>query len=415
MRTVVAATLIAFVSGTATLARAVEAPAPGSPADQALQPGQPGQPAPADEAARGDQAAQAERVRLEAEIARSLSQPAAPDAPPPAGPSPLARLLLMPDLSAVASFAAAWNDFPVEARSPRPGPYAPAEKPAFLFEELELALQAAIDPYARASVFIAFSPEEVAVEEAYLTTTALPGGLQLKAGQLFAPWGRVNGQHPHTWDFVDAPLAQGRVLAEEVLAGPGVDLSWLAPLPWFAELHLAAQDTAPGEGDEGRLTGLVRLAQFFALSDEATLGVGLSAARRDEGPGAFRDLGGADLLLRWRTLAGRSAVNLQAELFSRRFRGGPAAGASDWGAYAQAFWRAGPHAGLGLRWDRAPAAGDAAPGIERRLSGLATWYLSEFQRLRLQVSRDRRPAGDAGWTAVAHLEFGIGAHGAHPF
>lgn len=336
-------------------------------------------------------------------------------APPASGADPYARLLLMPDISAIASFAAAWNDHDVEALSPRVGPYAPADKPAFLFEELELGLKAVIDPYGTASVFIAFSPGEVAVEEAFLTTTSLPGGLQVKAGRMYSPWGRVNGQHPHAWDFVDAPLARGRVLAEEVLAGPGVDLAWLAPLPWFAELHLAAQDTAPTEADAERLTGLVRLAQFFALSEETTLGVGLSAARRDEGAGQFRDLGGADLYLRWRPPTGRSAVTLQGELFTRRFRGVPDAGAADWGAYGQAVWRVGPAGALGLRYDQAPTAGETAPGTERRLSGLATWYLSEFQRLRLQVSHERRPADQAGFAALVHLEFGIGAHGAHPF
>jgi len=346
-------------------------------------------------------------------------------APPPSGAGPYARLLLMPDISAIASFDATWNDYDVEARSPRAGPFGPEDKPAFHFQELELGLKSVIDPYARADVFIAFSPGEVSVEEAYLTTLSLPAGLQLKAGRFFSSFGRTNGQHPHTWDFVDAPLAHGRVLAEEVLAGPGADLSWLAPLPWFAELHLSAQGVAPSAADQERLLGLVRLAQFFALSDETTLGVGLSAARRDEGAGRFRDLGGADLYLRWRPLEGRSAVTLQGELFARRYRNVPdpadpaALLGSDRGGYGQIFWRAGAYAGAGVRYDQAPAAGDAVAGpgrgTERRLSALGTWYLSEFQRLRLQVTHDARPGGQDGWEALVHLEFGIGAHGAHPF
>lgn len=352
-------------------------------------------------------------------IAPSLSRAQEADpaagAPTPTGANPVARLLLMPDISAIGRFAAAWNEADLAAVSPRGGPVSPPGKPAFLFEELELGLQAVVDPYAKASVFIAFTPEEVAVEEAFLTTTSLPGGLQVKAGRIYAPWGRLNGQHPHAWEFVDGPLAQQRVLAEEALAGPGVDVSWLAPLPWFAELHLAAQDTAPAAGDEERLTGLARLAQFWALGEETTLGVGLSAARRDEGPGAFRDLAGGDVVLRWRPPAERQSVTLQGEVFARRFRGVPGAGGTDWGAYAQAFWRAGPWAGLGARWDQAPTAGEAAPGTERRVTALGSWFLSEFQRLRLQVSRDWRPAGDGGWAAIASLEFGIGAHGAHPF
>ena len=159
------------------------------------------------------------------------------------------------------------------------------------------------------------------MEEAYLATTSLPWGLEVKAGRIFAPWGRINTQHPHAWDFVDGPLARGRVLAAETLAGPGLDVAWLAPLPWFAELHLAAQSLAPGEGDEERLTGVVRLAQFFPLGDETTLGVGLSAARRDEGPGALELLG-------WAILAPLIAMLLQMAVSRSREFGADATGAA---------------------------------------------------------------------------------------
>jgi hypothetical protein len=355
-------------------------------------------------------AQEAERKRLQEQIAQELGQPAqaggaAPTAGPPsaapaaAGTSPYARLLALPDLSAIGSFAAEWSGA--------------GERPAFLFEELELGLQSVIDPYARADLFIAIGPDASAsLEEGYLTTLSLPAGLQVKAGRFFSPWGRINTQHPHTWDFVDGPLARERVLADEVLAGPGVDVSWLAPLPWFAELHVAAQSTAPAEGDDERLTGIVRLAQFFSLTDETTLGVGLSGALRDEGAGTFRELAGADLYLRWRPPATRTAVTLQGELLGRRLTGG---GSEDWGGYAQLFWRAGPYYGAGVRYDQAPVDPADGTGKERRVSAIATWYASEFQRLRLQLTRDERAGGREGWEALVHLEFGIGAHGAHPF
>jgi hypothetical protein len=40
---------------------------------------------------------------------------------------------------------------------------------------------------------------------------------------------------------------------------------------------------------------------------------------------------------------------------------------------------------------------------------------SEFERIRLEVSHDRLPGGEDAVTALLNLEFGIGAHGAHPF
>jgi hypothetical protein len=331
---------------------------------------------------------------------------------------------MLPDVSAVGSFAGVHDTYDAGAASPRSGSTGPAGKPTFLFQELELALQAVVDPYARADVFISFTPAGVAVEEAYLTTLELPAGLQLKAGKLYAPLGRINTTHPHTWDFLDAPLAHDRLVGNEKLGGPGVDASWLAPLPWFAELHLAAQSTAPYQGQAERLTGTARLAQFFALSDETTLGVGLSAARRDEGSGATRDLGGVDLLLKHRPLARRASVTLQAEAFVRRLRGEPAAGEGGpggWGAYAQLFWRQGEWWGAGVRWDRAPVASGPAgpdpflPGAERRWSVVGDWFATEFQRVGLQASLDQRPGAPAGWEWLLHWEFVIGAHGAHPF
>ncbi|HSD20542.1 MAG TPA: hypothetical protein VLC54_10915 [Anaeromyxobacter sp.] len=376
---------------------------------------------------------EAEKKKLEEDIARELggapaaAQPAPKDAGgAQGGPAPqgtggdaarTARLLLLPDVSAIGSGALAFGTYDIENLSPRTGPFGPADKPAFLFEELELGLQAVVDPYARADAFIAFTPDGADLEEAYLTTLSLPAGLQLRAGKLFSPFGRQNQQHPHVWEFVDAPLAQSRLLADEALSGAGVDVSWLAPVPWFATLHLAAQSTAPGENDAAALTGVARLEQFFPFGETTTLGVGLSAARRDEpGGGAFRDLGGVDLYLRYRPLESRSYLALSGELYARRFRDvADAPSGTDTGGWAQAFWRQNRFFGYGARYDWAPTAGDAAGGTEHRTAVLAAWLPSEFQRIRLQVAYDRRPGGQDGLETLLQLEFGIGAHGAHPF
>ena len=54
-------------------------------------------------------------------------------------------------------------------------------------------------------------------------------------------------------------------------------------------------------------------------------------------------------------------------------------------------------------------------GTEYRATALATWMPSEFQRIRAQVAWDRLPGARDGFEALVHLEFIIGAHGAHPF
>jgi hypothetical protein len=385
-------------------------------------------------------AAAEERKALEEQIARELGSspggtapaipapaaPAAAAAPAPAEPAkggsgPLARLLLLPDLSAIGSFAGVYDSYDAGALSPRSGTTGPAAREgAFVFQELELALQAVVDPYARADVFTSFDPGGVSVEEAYLTTLALPAGLQLRAGRFFSPLGRINGTHPHTWEFLDAPLAHDRLVAADKLGGAGVDLSWLTPLPWFAELHLAAQDTTPYAGRD-RLTALARLAQFFVPAEPLTIGLGLSAARREEpGAAAFRDLAAVDLLVKFRPISGRAYLMLVAEAFARRFRGLGADpdGGDGWGGYAQLFWRQDEWLGYGVRWDRAPAVPLGASrfsGTEQRWSAVADWFVTEFQRVGLQVARDARPGASTGWELLLHAEFVIGAHGAHPF
>lgn len=371
-----------------------------------------------------------EQKKLEEQIAEELgaAPPGAAQPPPPGGPRPgapgaatggsaLGRVLLLPDISAIGSFAVGVGTLDVGELSERPGPVWSPNRPAFELQEVEVGLQAVVDPYARADVFLAFTGEGVDVEEAYVTTLALPAGLQVRAGKLFSPFGRFNQQHPHAWEFVDAPLAQHRLVAGESLGGAGVDVAWLAPLPWYAELRVAAQDTAPEEDAGAELTGVGRLSQFFSLSDATTLGVGVSAARRSEGaPGAFRDLGGADVYLRYRPAAWRGWLALQGEVYARRFRGVPDRPAgTDTGWWAQAFWRQGARWGYGARYEEAPAAAADLAGTERRASALLAWLPSEFQRLRLQVSWDRLPGGRDGLEALLHLEFGIGAHGAHPF
>ncbi len=373
------------------------------------------------------------RKKLEAEIAKQLGATpgaaagatAQPQPPTPAqgGSSPYARLLLLPDLSAIGSFAAAYDSYDVESQSPRPELFGPKDRPSLMFQELELGIQSVVDPYARADIFVSFTPEGVDLEEAYLTTLSLPAGFQVRAGKLFSPFGRQNQQHPHVQDFVDPPLAQSRILATDAFSGAGLDMAWLAPLPWFAELHLAAQNTGelppavPGAPEEGtRLTGIARLVQFFSLGEATTIGVGVSAARReDAGAGAFRDLGGVDLFVKHRPPATRAYATLAAELYARRFRGIPDAAGTDTGGWAQAFFRKSAYYGYGVRYDFAPSAAGGISGTDQRFGVVAAWFPSEFQRIRAQVSYERLPDGKDGVEALLHLEFGIGAHGAHPF
>ena len=75
----------------------------------------------------------------------------------------------------------------------------------FGVREAELALQAAVDPYFRGDVFLGFSDVEgVHIEQAFLTTTALPG-VELRLGRFLMPLGKINTTHRHDLHTVEYP------------------------------------------------------------------------------------------------------------------------------------------------------------------------------------------------------------------
>jgi hypothetical protein len=374
-----------------------------------------------------------ERRRLEEQIAKELGAspaPAAPAAPPgqgtaaaPTGGSALARVLLLPDISAIGDFALAYDTLRPDQRAPGSGPALEAQRLTPQLQEAEVALQAVVDPYARADVFLTIDEQGIEVEEAFITTLSLPAGLQAKAGTFRSPFGRLNGQHRHVWDFVDTPASFQRLVGGDGLKGPGLDLSWLAPLPWFLELHLDYQSTVPGFSADHSLTGMVRLLQYFDLSSAMTAGVGLSAGLLQQvSPVAWRDLGGADVYLRIRPPAGRAYVAFQGEIFARRYRDtvdptdpGVSADGTRVGGYGQVVWRWSPYFMAGARYDQGPAGSAWPSGTQRDVALLGGWLPSEFMRLRVQGSYSRLPGHANGFGGLLSLEFTIGAHGAHPF
>jgi hypothetical protein len=336
----------------------------------------------------------------------------------------------------------------------------------FNARNIELAFDGAVDPYFEGFANIVFKLDnnnetEVEVEEAFLQTTNLPFNLQLKGGQFFAAFGRINPTHPHTWDFADAPLVHGALLGPDGLRGVGAQISWTLPLPWYSQVILGVQNGRggtgysfrnPGDGGIffGRMTtdremrGLYdfvwipRLENSFNLSDTQTVLIGASGAfgSNDTGANTRTQIYGGDFLYKWKSShaeGGFPFVKWQTEVMYRRFEAGrgmddtfPVAETfHDWGLYSQVLWgfKKGWVAGVRgdyLDMEDSRFTDDPDRQSRSRMSANLTWYPTEFSKIRLQYNHDFLEenfflASRDVDSVFLQFEFILGSHGAHKF
>ncbi|WP_018868185.1 MULTISPECIES: hypothetical protein [unclassified Thioalkalivibrio] len=100
----------------------------------------------------------------------------------------------------------------------------------------ELAFEANLGDLFDGFLMLGFDEDHLDVEEAYLTTRALPGGFQIKAGKFFSDIGYINSRHGHDWDFVDRPLVNEYLFGDHGLQETGVQATWLAPTETYTKL-----------------------------------------------------------------------------------------------------------------------------------------------------------------------------------
>jgi len=355
------------------------------------------------------------------------------DAPVAVTPTPA----LNPDISFIMNTAFGWF---TRHEHLRQGGHAVDEN-GFTAQALELAASAAVDPYFRFDLY--FQIQHLHLEEAFLTTLALPAGLQARAGYLNVAFGRQNPQHLHAWRFVNPPLSHTRFMSAEHWSGTGAELSVLLPLPWYATLLAEVMTTSAATAfrsatfatvemnRNGYTDGLEdllyvgRLENFFELSPDWSLLVGASAAfgQSPYVPDNRATLYGGDLFLKWRPLAsgGNVAVALTVEAVLRDTQV-PRDFVRDGGGYAELDVQLSRRFVAGVRGDLTDlirGSGPATakiPGRQTRGSFALTFLPTHFSKLRLQADLTRAEAH--GSTAVAvflQTEVSAGEHGAHRF
>jgi hypothetical protein len=348
---------------------------------------------------------------------------------------------------------------------PSGGEVAPPSR-GFGLGESEIGIAANIDPTLRGQLTFALTPEnEAEVEEAFVQTLGLGGGLTLKAGRFLSGVGYMNGQHAHAWDFADAPLAYKAMLGGQ-LKSDGAQLKWVAPTTLLFELGVEAAAGGNFPATERDKNGPALGAVFAHLGGDAGASsswrLGLSYLGTSPRDRQYEDSDATGAVVtnafsgRSRTLildgvwkwapngnATERSLVVQGEYFRRRETGSlgfdvDGAGldgdyrARQSGFYAQAVYQFMPRWRVGYRYDRLDSGSTAIGRVDdgtltaadfpllaayqpRRDTVMLDWSPSEFQRWRLQLARDRsRPDATDNQVWLQYI-VSLGAHGAHNY
>jgi hypothetical protein len=319
----------------------------------------------------------------------------------------------------------------------------------FGIREVELAVQAAVDPSFRADVFLGFSDAEgVHIEQAFMTATSLP--IEVRLGRFLTPFGKQNTTHRHDLHTVDHALVTQRFLGEEGLKSTGIYLGHsFAPFGFFQELIVtAAEGLASHEHEEEELVleepisknldGLAysaRLRNYWDLSEAANLEIsgsvltGKTARELDIPNGEVTAVAlrqttlGADVSYRWRPPAQGlyKSFLLQAEFMAQRNENpevsvSPAPVFVDdlTGLYVFGRYQISRRGYIGARFDSVE---DPEFDGERTtaFSGMWQFYPSEFSKIVAKFERVSPKSFEAFNRFILQATFALGPHKPHPF
>lgn len=345
-------------------------------------------------------------------------------------------------------------------------------KRGFSVEHTELVLAANIDPYWRGQAILALADGEVEVEEAWFQSLAIGHGVGLKGGRMRSGIGYLNEQHPHMWDFADAPLMYRAMFGEHAsYAQDGLQLKWLAPTPVFLEFGAEVGRGANFPGTDRNKNGAGAGAIFahiggdIGASNAWRAGVSYLKTKASERGAHFEDINGAealgaftgdsatwlaDFVWKWAPNGNPKYQNFkfQTEYFQRREKGDltcsddegvgntcdPLADGSSVtsgyktrqsGWYAQGVYQFTPQWRAGLRYEQLDSGtrdfGANAANLvvdsyrPKKASAMVDYSWSEFSRVRLQIAQDKSMFGITDNQLTLQYVMSLGAHGAHKF
>ncbi len=299
---------------------------------------------------------------------------------------------------------------------------------------------------------------ERGIEEAWIETRTLPGGLQLRAGRFASQVGSLNAQHLHADDFTERPLLHRALLGGHWF-DDGVRLNWTAPTPFYLMLGAEAlrgrrlvHEAVGNPGRVGATTLVAKLGADAGRSHSWQLGLSHLNNRReavveekhaeeeDHAHDAHdahheHDAHGArfsgrrtwmvDATWKWAPGGNNRAQQLRVGVEAARVTGLNRHASSKDRHLATALsvvWRFHPSWEVGARVDelrvRIPHDDHFDDGRLRETSLMLAWKPGHMQSVRLQWSAQRSAAGledTSRRTLQLQYVVAFGAHGAHTY
>jgi len=192
-----------------------------------------------------------------------------------------------PDISVIGQVIGKYSD---DSTSGRP------KKAALELGEVELTLDAALNPYVNGAFVFSLSQDAIAIEEAYASVIrGLPWNIALKAGKYRLGFGRLNPTHPHAYPFISTPRVMDPTIAKllpgsESFNDVAVQASSLIPVGDNYTLLVSGDllqgnsfhpDTVVNTSDFG---WLMRIDNSFLMGGSLPGSIGFSCARGTNNP-----------------------------------------------------------------------------------------------------------------------------------
>jgi hypothetical protein len=320
----------------------------------------------------------------------------------------------------------------------------------FSLREVELDIRADIDPHARAVFILALEEEApgefaAAVEEGYLVLHHLPFVSEARQkllpefqlGRFRSGFGFVNKIHAHDLPWVDAPAVIRRVFGEEGLVGDGGAIAWNAldvcagALSLRGEIINGDNDTLLAGPDSNRPAGVGRLAWFNNWTESAFTEAGVSYlfGEASRGAGAPTHCIGADVLFKWKSaekgqyrsfIAGAEGILFyrNGEIVIDDAVDPPATArvrTRGYGGYVFGQCQLDRDLYVGVRGDYVKGSPQGGRISEWSVEPYASYYLSEFLRLRVGYKFTNASDEPVSHTVFFQATFVIGAHPPEPY